>query len=61
MHYQVKAQMLAPVIREGCLDGWVSVHEARSRRTSSDTDQASIAHAANFVVIELGKAGRSSA
>ena len=30
--YGVRAQMLAPIEREGRLDGWISVHEARGPR-----------------------------
>ena len=37
--FGVKAQMLAPIEREGRLDGWVSVHEAKAPRVWSDADQ----------------------
>jgi maleate isomerase len=55
-HFGVKAQMLAPVIRAGRLGGWVSVHEAKSKREWSDADKAAIMQAAQAVVDELGRA-----
>jgi maleate isomerase len=54
-HFGVKAQMLAPVIRAGRLDGWVSVHEARAKREWSDADKAAIMEAAQAVVDELAR------
>jgi hypothetical protein len=45
--------MLAPVIRAGRLDGWVSLHEAKSKRRWSDADKAAITEAAQAVVDEL--------
>jgi maleate isomerase len=53
-HFRVKAQMLAPVIREGRLDGWVSIHEAKGKRHWSGADKAAIMEAAQAVVDELG-------
>jgi GAF domain-containing protein len=55
-YYRVKAQMLAPVIREGRLDGWVSIHEAKAPRKWSEADKAAIRAAAQAVVDELGRA-----
>jgi len=55
MHYRVKAQMLAPVIRDGRLDGWVSIHEAKSARRWSEADKAAIERAAHMVVAELSQ------
>jgi maleate isomerase len=54
--YGVKAQMLAPIIREGRLDGWISVHETKAARRWSKSDQAAIARAADQVVALLGRA-----
>jgi maleate isomerase len=51
--YGVKAQMLAPVIREGRLDGWVSVHETRRMRKWSKKDQAAIVAAAEQILEAL--------
>jgi GAF domain-containing protein len=38
--YGVRAQMLAPIERDGRLDGWISVHEARRTRHWSEQDRA---------------------
>ena len=54
-HFGVKAQMLAPVIREGRLDGWVSIHEAKGKRRWSDADKAAIMDAAQAVLNELAR------
>jgi GAF domain-containing protein len=51
--YGVKAQMLAPVIREGRLDGWVSVHETRRTRKWSKKEQAATIAAAKQVLKAL--------
>ena len=51
--YGVKAQMLAPVIREGRLDGWVSVHETRRARKWSKKDQAATIAAAGRILKAL--------
>ena len=51
--YGVKAQMLAPVIRDGRLDGWVSVHETRRERQWSRTDQAALVTAAERLLQAL--------
>jgi|ERR1051325_4255788 len=48
--YGVRAQMLAPVEREGRLDGWISVHEARNARHWSAQDQAAVLRAAEQVL-----------
>jgi maleate isomerase len=55
-HFGVKAQMLAPVIRAGRLDGWVSIHEAKAKRQWSDADKAAIMEAAQAVIDELARA-----
>lgn len=57
-HYRVKAQMLAPVIREGRLDGWVSIHEAKHPRRWSGADKAAIQRTAQQVITELAQAAR---
>jgi maleate isomerase len=54
-HFGVKAQMLAPVIRAGRLDGWVSLHEAKAKRDWSDADKAAIMEAAQAVIDELAR------
>jgi maleate isomerase len=54
-HFGVKAQMLAPVIRDGRLDGWVSIHEAKGKRDWSDADKAAIIEAAQAVIDELAR------
>jgi maleate isomerase len=38
--YGVRAQMLAPLEREGRLDGWISVHDAHGPRQWSEQEQA---------------------
>jgi maleate isomerase len=54
-HFGVKAQMLAPVIRAGRLDGWVSLHEAKGKRDWRDADKAAIMEAAQAVIDELAR------
>jgi maleate isomerase len=51
--YGVKAQMLAPVIRAGRLDGWVSVHETRHQRKWSKRDQAAVVGATDRILKTL--------
>lgn len=51
--YGVRAQMLAPVERDGRLDGWISVHEARGPRNWTEQDQAALRNAAERVLREL--------
>ena len=58
--YGVKAQMLAPVIREGALVGWISVHEVRSVRTWSAEEVSQLASAASRVA-EMLAAGLTAA
>jgi hypothetical protein len=57
----VKAQMLAPIVREGHLDGWVSVHEARSTRQWKEHDQAAAVAAAARVLAMLERVDSASA
>ena len=52
--YGVRAQMLAPVERQGRLDGWISVHEARGPRNWTEQDQAALRKAAAEVLRALG-------
>jgi maleate isomerase len=59
--YNVKAQMLAPIVREGHLDGWVSVHEARSTRQWKEHDQAAAVAAAARVLAMLERVDSASA
>ena len=51
--YGVRAQMLAPVERQGRLDGWISVHEARGPRSWSERDQTALEKAVDQVLREL--------
>ena len=51
--FGVKAQMLAPVMRDGRVDGWVSVHEAKSTRAWTEADQAAAMRAAEQVLQTL--------
>ena len=51
--YGVRAQMLAPVEREGRLDGWISVHEARGTRNWTEQDQTALRAAVDRVLREL--------
>ena len=52
--YGVRAQMLAPVERQGRLDGWISVHEARGPRNWTELEQAALRKAAADVLSALG-------
>jgi maleate isomerase len=52
--YGVRAQMLAPVERQGRLDGWISVHEARGPRNWTEQDQTALRKAAADVLRALG-------
>jgi maleate isomerase len=56
--YGVKAQMLAPVVREGRLDGWVSVHEARRVRQWTEAEQQAALAAADEVLAALAAVER---
>jgi maleate isomerase len=51
--YGVKAQMLAPIERQGRLDGWISVHEARKTRIWTELEQDALRRAAERVLAEL--------
>jgi maleate isomerase len=53
--YGVKAQMLAPIVRHGRLDGWVSVHDARAARRWTKREQAAATRAAARVFRELDR------
>lgn len=53
--YGVRAQMLAPIERDGRLDGWISVHEARSTRRWSASEQQAVLNAAEQVKRALGQ------
>jgi maleate isomerase len=55
--YNVKAQMLAPIERDGRLDGWISVHDTKTKRQWSERDQAAAVAAAERVVAMLEQAG----
>ena len=48
--YAVKAQMLAPVLRDGQLVGWVSVHDVRGPRPWHPDQQAAAERAATAVL-----------
>jgi len=51
--YGVTAQMLAPIERDGRLDGWISVHEARGTREWNEQDQAALREAVTKVLREV--------
>lgn len=53
--FSVQAQMLAPVIRDGRLDGWVSVHLAGATRAWSTSEQAAAERAAADVIAILAR------
>ena len=55
-HYGVRAQMLAPIVREGRLAGIVSVHHARGPRDWSSEDVAVLQEAVERVQRELDAA-----
>lgn len=57
--FGVKAQILAPIERDGRLDGWISVHEARRIRAWSEADQRA-AHEAVAAVLALLAAAQPS-
>lgn len=59
--YGVKAQMLAPIVREGRIDGWISIHETKAARQWSKRDQAAIARTADRVVALLERAAATGA
>jgi maleate isomerase len=48
--YRVRAQMLAPIEREGRLAGWISVHEARHPRHWTIAEQNAVLKAAEQVL-----------
>jgi len=54
--YGVKAQMLAPIVRHGQLDGWVSVHEGRAARRWTRRDQTAVTRAVAQILSELDEA-----
>lgn len=56
--YRVKAQMLAPIVREGRLDGWISIHDTKATRRWSKRDQAAILGAVDRVLALLADAGK---
>lgn len=55
--YGVQAQMLGPVIRDGRLAGWISVHENRSVRTWTEAEVAMLKSAVAEVHALLDQAG----
>lgn len=55
--YGVQAQMLGPVIRNGRLAGWISVHENRSVRTWTEAEVAMLKSAVAEVHALLDEAG----
>lgn len=52
--YGAKAQMLAPLVRDGELEGIISVHYAPSARDWSDEDVAALEDVQRRVLGELG-------
>jgi maleate isomerase len=55
--YGVRAQMLGPVIRDGALTGWFSVHETRGPRAWRPGDIAALEHAIARAHALLDRAG----
>ena len=55
--YGVKAQMLGPVVRNGRLLGWISVHENRSTRDWTADEIAFLKAAVADVEVALDQAG----
>ena len=53
--YEVKAQMLAPIVAAGAVAGWVSVHEVRDVRAWTDEDVAALRAAATRVTELLAR------
>jgi maleate isomerase len=51
--YGVRAQILAPIVRHGRLDGWVSVHEGRRARRWTRRDRAAVTRAVARILREL--------
>jgi maleate isomerase len=58
--YAVKAQMLAPMVREGRLVGWVSVHDVRRPRPWHPDQRAAAERAAAIVMDLLEQARREA-
>lgn len=53
--YEVKAQMLAPLISDGEVAGWVSVHEVRNVRAWTDEEVSVLRSAASRVAQMLAR------
>ena len=53
--FGVDAQMLAPILQDGCMTGIISVHYTGGRRTWSEDDVAALERACDAVYGELGR------
>ena len=51
--YGVQAQMLQPLVTDGQMFGWISVHQVGETRTWSDADRAAVTRAATQAVTAL--------
>ena len=51
--YGVRAQMLSPLVREGQVLGWVSVHQAGAPRRWSEADVAALEEAVRRALAEV--------
>jgi maleate isomerase len=51
--YGVQAQMLQPLVRDGQMFGWISVHEVGETRAWSDADLAAVTRAATHALDAL--------
>lgn len=51
--YGVRAQMLAPIVEDGTMTGWISVHDTTRPRTWEAADVDAIAHAVELVAAAL--------
>ncbi|NYT44272.1 aspartate/glutamate racemase family protein [Alcaligenaceae bacterium] len=55
--YGVKAQVLGPLVSQGQLSGWISVHHIPGTRPWTENDIAAMQHAMNEAKAVLDKAG----
>lgn len=48
--YGVRAQVLSPLVEDGCVTGWISVHETRGRRHWTAHELAAIREATHAII-----------
>ena len=58
--FGVTAQMLAPVVRDGAMPGWISVHHSGGARAWTDDDVSAVDAAVRELHRALDEAGRPS-